>query len=282
MAPFSAASASTSATSSRLRCEVLLLEARAAAPEVLLVEVVDRADPAGEEAAAERAVGDEADPELAHRRQDLRLGIARPERVLGLQRRDRMDGVRAANRVRGRLGEPEVAHLPLLDELGHRADGLLDRRLEVDAVLVVEVDRLDAEPLAATPRRRSGRTRALPLMPRYSPCGAAHVPELRREHDLGRGGRRSPCRRARSFAHGPYMSAVSRKVTPSSSARWIVAIASPSSVGAVELGHPHAAEPERRDLEPLRAQLPRLHRLTLAAASIDRCPLRRPSSTSRT
>ena len=47
------------------------------------------------------------------------------------------------------------------------------------------------------------------------------------------------------------MSAVSRKVTPSSSARWIVAIASASSRAAVELGHPHAAEPERGDLEPL-------------------------------
>ena len=39
--------------------------------------------------------------------------------------------------------------------------------------------------------------------------------------------------------------------------------------GAVELGHPHAAEAERRDLEPFVPQLPRLHRLTLAAASID-------------
>src|SRR3954471_8247966 len=45
------------------------------------------------------------------------------------------------------LGEPEVADLALLHELGHRADRLLDRRLGVDAVLVVEVDRVDAEAL---------------------------------------------------------------------------------------------------------------------------------------
>ena len=38
------------------------------------------------------------------------------------------------------------------------------------------------------------------------------------------------------------MSEVSRKVTPMSSARWMVAIDSASSLGAVELGHPHAAE----------------------------------------
>ena len=72
------------------------------------------------------------------------------------------------------------------------------------------------------------------------------------------------------------MSAVSRKVTPSSSARWIVAIASPSSVVAVELGHAHAAEPERRDLEPLVPEPARLHRLTIAAASIDRVAVTSP------
>ena len=38
---------------------------------------------------------------------------------------------------------------------------------------------------------------------------------------------------------GPSMSAVSRKVTPISIARWIVAIDSSSSVGPIELAHPH-------------------------------------------
>ena len=46
-----------------------------------------------------------------------------------------------------RLGEAEVAHLALCDELGHRPDGLLDRRLGVDPVLVVEVDVVDAQAL---------------------------------------------------------------------------------------------------------------------------------------
>ena len=43
------------------------------------------------------------------------------------------------------------------------------------------------------------------------------------------------------------MSAVSRWVIPSSSARWIVRIDSVSSVVAVELGHAHAAEAEGGD-----------------------------------
>ena len=42
---------------------------------------------------------------------------------------------------------PEVADLALLDELGHRPDGVLDRGAGVDAVLVVEVDVVGAEAL---------------------------------------------------------------------------------------------------------------------------------------
>ena len=52
-------------------------------------------------------------------------------------------------RRRRRLGQAEVAHLPRLDQLGHRADGVLDRRLRIDAVLVVEVDHVHAESLQA-------------------------------------------------------------------------------------------------------------------------------------
>ena len=97
--------------------------------------------------AAERGVGHQADAELAHGRQDLVLEVAGEQRVLGLQRGDRVHGVGAADRLRRRLGEPEVADLAGLDQLGHRADGLLDRHGLVDAVLVVEVDVVDAEPL---------------------------------------------------------------------------------------------------------------------------------------
>jgi hypothetical protein len=58
-----------------------------------------------------------------------------------------MDDRRAADRVDRRLGQPEVAHLARGDELGHRADGLLDRHIRIRAVLVVDVDHVDAQPL---------------------------------------------------------------------------------------------------------------------------------------
>ena len=127
--------------------QVLAGEARAAAAEVLLVELVGRLEAAREEAAPERRVGDEADPELAAGGQHPGLGVAGPQRVLGLHGGDGVDGVRAADGLRRRLAEPEVEHLARLHELGHRADGLLDRHVGIDAVLVVEVDVVGAEPL---------------------------------------------------------------------------------------------------------------------------------------
>jgi len=126
--------------------EVLALEAWEALPaRVTLVEVLRLLDLAGEEAAAERRVGHEADAKLAYQRQDRLLHRALPQRVLGLQRRDRVHGVRAADRLGACLGEPQVANLALFDQLGHRPDRLLDLDLGIDPVLVVEVDLLDPQ-----------------------------------------------------------------------------------------------------------------------------------------
>lgn len=63
---------------------------------------------AGEEAAAEGRVGDEADAEFLQEREQL-LDVAFEERVLGLQHRDRLDGVRAADGFRPCFAESEVA-----------------------------------------------------------------------------------------------------------------------------------------------------------------------------
>ena len=59
--------------------------------------------------------GDEPDAQLAAGRQDLGLGVTRPQRVLRLERRDRVDRVRAAQRLGRGLAQPDVAHLALLD-----------------------------------------------------------------------------------------------------------------------------------------------------------------------
>src|SRR5512140_3848815 len=55
--------------------------------------------------------------------------------------------MRPPDRPHPRLGQPEVLHLPFLDQLLDRPGDVLDRYVRVDAVLIIEIDRLDAEPL---------------------------------------------------------------------------------------------------------------------------------------
>jgi hypothetical protein len=94
-------------------------------------------------------------------------------------------------------------------------------------VLVVEVDVVDAEPSERAVDRLtySGR----PLTPRrVASSGSRWMPNLVASTTSSRRPA-SALPTSRSFVCGPYMSAVSKKVTPSSIARWIVAIPSASS-----------------------------------------------------
>src|SRR5690349_13344099 len=94
-----------------------------------------------------------------------------------------MHRMRAADRRRRRLAEAEVAHLPLLHELRHRPDGLLDRHVVVDAMLIIEVDVVDAEPLE---RGVAGATHVLrgAVDAEAVALLVADVAELRGENDL--------------------------------------------------------------------------------------------------
>ena len=135
----------------------------------------------------------------------------------------------AARMVRGAASlKPEEADLPLVLQPRHLADRILDRHVGVDAVLVIKVDGLDAEPLEA---RLAGAERTYsgsPRTPRNSPLGPRTLPNLVARNTSSR---RSRDGRADQFLVRPvpYMSAVSRKVTPRSSAWWMVAIDSCSS-----------------------------------------------------
>ena len=88
----------------------------------------------------------------------------------------------------------------------------------------------------STPSRRSEASQASrtysgrPEIPRKAPSGERRLPNLVATITWSR---RSRIARPRSssFLNGPYMSAVSKKVTPSTMARWIVATDSTSSVG---------------------------------------------------
>ena len=145
-------------------------------------EVGGTVDAARQQAPAERRVGDERDAELAQRG-ERGLGL-RPveERVLALERAERVHLVGAAHGRRRRLREAEEAHLALLDELRHRPHGVLDRHARVHAMLVVEIDRVDAEPPEA---RVACLRHVLGLaVDAGRPVGLSEIAELGREDDL--------------------------------------------------------------------------------------------------
>src|SRR3954452_6673123 len=94
-----------------------------------------------------------------------------------------MHRMRAADGRRSRLGQAEVSNLPRLDELRHSSDGLFDRRLRIDAVLIIEIDRIDAEPLE---RRVAGAAPVLgaPVDAEKLAVFGSHVSEFRGEADF--------------------------------------------------------------------------------------------------
>ena len=151
---------------------------------------------------------------------------------------------------RGRsFREAEVAHLARLDELLHRADRLLDRRVGIDTMLVVKVDRVNAEPLE---RRVAGRVDVLGLAVSAEPraVGCADVAELRREHDLVAPARYRLADELLVRADAVHVCRIEERhadLERSVDRRDRLSLIR----GTVELGHPHAAEALSGDLEPL-------------------------------
>src|SRR5581483_7759258 len=225
--------------------EVVALKPRTLTPVIVRREIVRRAVASREEPATERTVGDERDPELAAQREQFVFRIAAPHRVLGLQRRDRMHRRRAPDRRRSRLRQAEETNLAGAHEIRHRADRLFDRDVRVDAVLVIEIDRVDLQALQrrvarlADVLRRSVDAEELALL-------AAHVPELRRDDDgVAAAADRAadePLVRERTVHVGRV-----EKVDPEIDRamdrrdRFLVVAA------GVELRHPHAAETDGGD-----------------------------------
>src|SRR5208282_580501 len=93
-----------------------------------------------QKAAAERAVGDKADPELAADLEDAALDVPRQQRILDLHRRHPVGGVGAPNRLGSGFRNAQKAYLALAHQSTHRADRVLDRHGRIDPMNVVEVD----------------------------------------------------------------------------------------------------------------------------------------------
>jgi hypothetical protein len=155
-----------------------------------------------------------------------------------------------------------VPHLAGGDRFRHRADGLLDRRVEVDAVLVVEVDVIRTEPPEGLVDRRAHVVRPA-VDAAVGAARACGVAELRREHDLAS----APGDRA---ADEPLVVAELPAVDVGRVEERDTELERPVNRRdrlilvrlAVPGRHAHAAEPLRRHDEPL-AECPSLHAGTL-------------------
>ena len=104
---------------------------------------------AADQPARQHAVGgDRRCPSSRQVGQDLVLDAARDQRVLDLQVGDRdATACGAADRLGADLRQPDVADVAGLDQLGDRADRLLDRHVRVEPRRAVDVDVVGAEPL---------------------------------------------------------------------------------------------------------------------------------------
>ena len=153
---------------------------------------------------------------------------------------------------------PSERTLPSATSSAMAPYAVLDRDARVDAVQVVEVDRVDAETLRASLRTASRIVLGASVAAEHA---SSRDPRRRAPPWWrGRGRRgapRSPCRASCSFVKGPYTSEVSRNVTPSSSARSMTAI--DSALVARTVGPAHGPCSRGRSRRPrCRAASPRL------------------------
>ncbi|MNE30256.1 hypothetical protein D3C80_1237620 [compost metagenome] len=125
-------------------------ETRQDVAEITLAELRILVHRAGEKTLAKWAVGNEADAEfLAGFENAVGLDTAGPERIFVLQHGHRLYCMGAAHRVGAGLRHAEILDLTLGNQVFHRAGDILDRHVGIDAMLIEEIDHLDAETLQA-------------------------------------------------------------------------------------------------------------------------------------
>ncbi len=158
-----------------------------------------------------------------------------------------MHGVGAADRLGGCFGQAEVTDLAGAHKIGHGTDRIFDRGGAVDAVLVIEIDMVDAE---AAERRVAGLAHVVGLAAdaEEGAVAAAHIAELRGKDHLvaaAADGAADQLFIPEGAVHVGRIEEVAAEVESAvdrGDRRRVV-------VGAVKLGHTHAAEADGRDRE---------------------------------
>ena len=157
------------------------LEARVRMVEILLAERLDVLQKAAEIPASEGREGDQNCARFGTGLNEAEFGIARPERIFRLNSGDRVHGARSTKRIGGDFGEPDRADPACFDETRQFADRVFDRYRFVDAMHIVEVDVVDAEPLQRPLERFADVRRA--VVEEADAVGPAADREFGRERD---------------------------------------------------------------------------------------------------
>src|SRR5205823_4432568 len=115
---------------------------------------------ARQEPTPERGEGDERRSVAGAPRDDVVETLPSPQRQFGLDAGDRVNGMRPVELADPGFGEPKRTNLALINEVGHRAPGLLNRNRGIHAVELVQVDDVNPEPAqgAVDPRPNVLRT----------------------------------------------------------------------------------------------------------------------------
>lgn len=168
-----------------------------------------------------------------------------------------MHGVGSPDGLGGRLGEPEVTHLALLYELGHRPDRLLDGGVRVDPVLVVEVDDVDPEAAEAGLARLPHVLRTA-VYAEEGAVGGPLVAELRGDHDFVAAVSQRPAQQLLVVADAVHVGGV-EEVDAHVQGPMDHLGGAGVLRRAVEVAHAHAAQADRRDLRAVDTQSACLH-----------------------
>jgi hypothetical protein len=191
------------------------------------------------------------------------LQLAEPQRILALQGRDRLHRVGLADGLGTGFRQAEMLDLALGDQVLDRPGHVLDRHVGIDAVLVEQVDHLDAQALQ---RGLGHLADVLGLAVDAAHAGIALARAFRRDVEAELGGDHDlVAERLQAFADQLLVriGAVDLGGVEEGHAQLDRAGQHLEGVGlvqrrAVDLAHPHAAQTDGRDFQAV-AEFARLH-----------------------
>ena len=133
-----------------IRFAILLAETRDCVAKIGAVELRVRADFSREKAFAQGTEGNKSDAEFFQGRQHFHFRLTPPQRIFALERAHRLDGVGAADGLHAGFGQAKVFDFSLLNQFLHGTSDVFNGHVRVNAVLVEQINSVNAQPLERT------------------------------------------------------------------------------------------------------------------------------------